>query len=54
MVFAQFTEVGNEDVIGATPTGDARTTFQWSRILLPTKMRVMLEIWWYFSHVMDP
>ena len=40
VVFAQSIEaryqVGNEDAVGATPTGDAPTTSEWSTILLPT------------------
>ena len=32
----------NEDVVGATPTGDAPTTSKWSTILLPTKVRLRL------------
>ena len=39
----------NEDVIGAAPTGDAPTTSEWSTNLLPTKMRLILEMWWYVS-----
>ena len=44
-VFAQSTEarswVENEDVVGATPSGDAPTTSEWSASLIPTKMRVL-------------
>ena len=29
------------------PTGDAPTTSEWSTILLPTKVRLILEILWY-------
>ena len=40
VVFAQYNEarcyVGNEDVVGAAPTGDAPTASEWSTILLPT------------------
>ena len=39
--------VENEDVVGAAPTGDAPTTSEWSNILLPTKVRLILEIWRY-------
>ena len=35
--------VENEDVVGAAPTGDAPTTSEWSTILLPTKVRLILE-----------
>ena len=41
VVFAQYIEakcwVENEDVVGAAPTGDAPTTFEWSTIQLPIK-----------------
>ena len=47
-VFAEYLEarcwVENEDVVGAAPTGDAPTTSEWSTILLPTKVRLILEI----------
>ena len=40
VVFLQSIEakgsVENEDVVGAAPTGDAPTTFEWSTIKLPT------------------
>ena len=39
--------VENEDVVGAAPTGDAPTTSEWSTILLPTKVRLILETWRY-------
>ena len=29
------------------PTGDAPTTSEWSTILLPTKVQLILEVWWY-------
>ena len=32
--------VGNEDVVGAAPTGDAPTTSRWSTIILPTMVRL--------------
>ena len=34
----------NEDVVGAGPTGDAPTTSELSTILLPTKVRLILEV----------
>ena len=34
-------EVGNEDVVGAAPTGDAPTTSEWSTILLPTTVHAL-------------
>ena len=36
--------VQNEDVVGAAPTGDAPTTSEWSTILLPTEVRLILEV----------
>ena len=40
--------VENEDVVGAAPTGDAPTTFEWSTNLSPPKVRIILEnIRWY-------
>ena len=39
--------VGNEDVVGAAPTGDAPTTSEWSTIMLSAKVRLILEIWRY-------
>ena len=52
MVFAKSIEarcqVENEDVVGAAPTGDAPTTSELSTILLPTKVRLILEVLWYF------
>ena len=51
VVFVQSIEarclVENEDVVGAAPTGDAPTTSEWSTSLLPTKVRLILETWWY-------
>ena len=34
----------NKDVVGATPTGDAQTTSELSTILLPTKVRLILNV----------
>ena len=46
-VFAESLEarcqVENEDVVGAAPTGDAPTISEWSTILLPTQVRLILE-----------
>ena len=39
--------VENTDVVGAAPTGDSPTTSEWSTILPPTKVRLILDIWWY-------
>ena len=30
--------------VGAAPTGDAPTTSEWSTILLPTSLRLILEV----------
>ena len=35
-------QVENEDVFGAAPTADAPTTSEWTTILLPTKVRLIL------------
>ena len=37
----------NEDVVGAAPIGDAPTTSEWSTILLPTIVHLILETWRY-------
>ena len=48
IVFAQSTEVRflveKEDVVGAAPTGDAPTTFEWSTNSLPIKVWLILEV----------
>ena len=36
-----------EGFLWHTPTGNAPTTSEWSTILLPTKLQLILEIWWY-------
>ena len=38
--------VENEDAVGAAQTGDAPTTSDRSTMLLPTKFRLILEVWW--------
>ena len=47
VVFAQSIEakclVENEDAVGAAPTGGAPTTSEWSTILFPTKVCLILE-----------
>ena len=52
-VFAEYLEgrfwVENEDVVGAAPTGDAPTTSEWSTILLPTMVCLILEVLRYFA-----
>ena len=49
VVFVQCIEarcwVKNEDVVGAASTGDAPTTSEWSTILLPTKVCLILDVW---------
>ena len=54
-VFAQSIEarcsVENEDEVRAAPTGDAPTTSEWSAILLPTKVWLILQFWQYFYAV---
>ena len=54
VVCAQSTEakcsVDNEDVVGAAPTGDAPTTSELLTIVLPTKLRLILETWRYFEN----
>ena len=40
--------VENEDVVGAAPTGDAPTTSELSTILLPTNVRLILEVLRYY------
>ena len=37
--------VENEDVDGAAPTGDDPNTSEWSMIVLPTKVRLVSEVW---------
>ena len=53
VVFAQSIEarclVENEDVVGAAPTGNAPTTSELSTILLPNKVLLILEIWWFIG-----
>ena len=52
VVFAQsieaWCEVENKDVVGAALIGDAPTTSEWSTILLPAKVWLILEVLWYF------
>ena len=38
----------NEDVVGAVSAGDAPTASEWSAILLPSKVQLILEVWQYF------
>ena len=39
----------NEDVVGAAPPGNAPTTSEWSTILLPVRVRLIIEFWRYVS-----
>ena len=51
VIFAQSIEarceVENEDVVWAAKTGDAPTTSERSRNVLPTNARLIFEIWRY-------
>ena len=47
-------QVENEDVVGAAPTGDAPTTSEWSTILFPTKVRLILEMLRYIRQAITP
>ena len=53
VVFAQSIEarcwVENEDVVGAALTVDAPTTYEFSTISLPTKVRLILAILWHIN-----
>ena len=53
VVFVRYTEarcwVENEDVVGAAPTGDDPTTSEWSTIVLPPKVQLILEVWQYVT-----
>ena len=35
-----------KDVVWAAPTADAPNTSEWSTLLLPIKVRLILETWW--------
>ena len=52
VVFAQNIEarcyVKNEDVVRGTLTGDAPTSSEWSKMLLPTMVQFILEVWYIF------
>ena len=37
-------QVDHSDVVGAAPTGDAPTTIEWSTMLMPTKVPLILEV----------
>ena len=38
-------QVENEDIVGAVPTGDAPKISEWSAVLLPIKVCLLLEVW---------
>ena len=40
-------------MVGAAPTGDAPNTSEWSTILLPIKVPLILEIWRYLNQIGD-
>ena len=42
-------QVDNEDLVGAAPTGDAPTTSELSAMILPNKVRLILEVWLYIT-----
>ena len=42
-------EIENEDVVGAAPTGDAPSTSEWSTILFPNKVHLILDVWLYIK-----
>ena len=42
--------VVNEDVVGVAPPGNAPTTSEWSTILVPAKVRLILETWQYLLY----
>ena len=37
----------NEDAVGAAPAGDAPTTSEWSTIVSPSKVWLILDVWQY-------
>ena len=37
----------NEDVVAAVQTGNAASTSKWLTIVLPIKVWLILEVWWY-------
>ena len=45
LVSAHSTEATNEDVVGAVLAEDAPPKSEWSTILLPTKVHLILEVW---------
>ena len=40
-------EVENKDVVGAARGGNAPTTSEWSTIVLPIELHLILEVWQY-------
>ena len=55
VVFAQSIEdrcyVDNEYGVGTAPTGDAPASSEWSTMLLPTKVRLILGALWYLKQI---
>ena len=45
----EWKNVDHSDAVGASPVGAAPTTSEWSTILLPTKVRLILEVWRYIE-----
>ena len=39
--------LSDQHAVGAAPTGDAPTTSEWSTIILPTEVWLILEVWRY-------
>ena len=44
-------QVENEDGVGAAPTGGAPISSEWSTILLPGKVRLILEVLYYIFFI---
>ena len=40
-----------KDVVGAATTGEAPTTSEWSTISLPTKARIIFDVWTTTSRI---
>ena len=53
VVFARSIEarcfVGNEDIVGAAPTGVTPTIYEWSTVLFPTEVRLISEVLQYID-----
>ena len=44
-IWSQVLHVKNENAVGAAPTDVAPTTSEWSTILSPIKVHLILEVW---------